>query len=296
MAVGGSDGIGSIRRYAWRGDLPYPVVFEVRVTRIEALLAIEGEACGDVAGTGRWHFAAQGEVTVVRYEWHVRTTRWWLNLLAPLARPLFIRNHAQIMARGGEALAQRLGTALVGQANIDLLADREAPRGLAGQRREGGRIEPRILLTVGIGAGILATVAEMALWPLAGMPVLETLSRDARLTAALLMGPGVLPPPSTAEWDILLVAALIHFALSVLYAVLPALLAPRLAAGPAVVGGAAYGLGIYVINLHGLTALFPWFSAARDGVTLVAHLVFGMALGAGCWWFARCARPKNRRP
>jgi hypothetical protein len=28
--------------------------------------------------------------------------------------------------------------------------------------------------------------------------------------------------------------------------------------------------------------LFPWFSVARDWITLIAHLVFGLALAAAC--------------
>lgn len=294
-APGDSDGIDSIRRYSWRGDLPYPVVFDVRATRIEALVAIEGLARGDLEGTGRWLFAHNGEVSIVRYEWHVRSVRWWMNLLAPLARPMFIRNHVRIMTQGGEGLARRLDAALVGQENIDLMAEKDEPKAMPGHMREGGLINPLVLLMVGIGAGILATVAQIALWGLAGMPILETLFRDARLTAALLMGPGVLPPPSTAQWDILLVATLIHFALSIAYALLPAMLVTLLPAGSAIAVGAVYGLGIYVINLYGFTALFPWFSVTRDWVTLVTHLVFGMVLSGGCWWFAHAYEKSKPR-
>lgn len=298
IADGDSDGINSVRRYSWQGDLPYPVVFDVRATRIEALAAIEGRARGDLEGTGCWHFAHDGEASIVHYEWHVRSARWWMNLLAPLARPMFIRNHVRIMTQGGEGLARRLDAALVGQENIDLMAEKEAPKAMSGHMWEGGKINLLILLIVGIGAGILATVAQIALWRLAGMPILETLFRDARLTAALLMGPGVLPPPATAQWDILVVATLIHFALSISYALAPALLAARLPAGPAIVAGALYGLGIYIVNLYGFTLLFPWFSVARDWVTLLTHLVFGMALTGGCWWFAQGgmnAKPMLRR-
>jgi hypothetical protein len=221
-----------------------------------------------------------------------------MNLLAPLARPMFIRNHARLMEQGGDGLARRLDATLVSQANIDLMAKNGVPKAISVHLREGGRINQLVLLVVGIGAGILATIAQIALWRLAGTPILETLFRDARLTAALLMGPGVLPPPATAQWDILLVATLIHFALSISYALLPALLAGRLSAGPAIVAGALYGLGIYVVNLYGFTLLFPWFSVARDWVTLLTHLVFGMGLSAGCWWFAqgdRKAKPMAPR-
>lgn len=142
-AAGDSDGINSIRRYFWQGELPYPVVFEVRATRIEKLVAIEGIARGDLEGIGRWHFTRQGAVSLVHYEWHVRSTRWWMNLIAPVARSMFIRNHALVMARGGEGLARLLKSSLVGQENIDLMAVGTAPfltTGKSGSpRRHGGK-------------------------------------------------------------------------------------------------------------------------------------------------------------
>ena len=287
ISAGDSDGIGSVRRYAWQGQLPYRVVFEARTTRIEKLVAIEGTARGDLEGIGRWHFFRQGAASLVRYEWHVRSTRWWMNLSAPLARPLFIRNHALLMEQGGEGLARQLGAPLVGQETIDLLADEAPP---APGRWEGGRIDPAMALVVGLGAGVIAVVAQLALWWLAAMPLPATLFRDARLTAALLMGARVLPPPSTPQLDILLVATLIHFALSVAYALIPAHLAGRLRTGPALLAGALYGLAIYGVNLYGLTLLFPWFAVARDWVTLLTHVVFGLALAGGCRMYQRMHR------
>ena len=122
MAEGVTDGTGNVRRYAWQGKLPYRIVFDIRVTRIEKLAAIEGIASGNLDGEGRWDFSCQGTTTIVRYEWHVRSDRWWMNLIAPIARPLFIRNHAQIMAQGGEALARMLNASVVSVENIDVMA------------------------------------------------------------------------------------------------------------------------------------------------------------------------------
>lgn len=289
LLAGEANGVDSLWRYHWQGGLPYQVVFDVRATRIEPWVAIEGTARGDLEGVGRWHFSREGPVSVVRYEWKVRSTRWWMNLTAPVARSIFIRNHSQLMAQGGAGLARLLGAPLVGQENIDLMAENLSPTPAHGSLREGGRIDPAMALITGVGAGILATVAQLVLWWLAEMPLGETLFRDARLTAALLMGQGVLPPPATARWDILLVATLIHFALSVAYALIPAALAGRWRAGPTLLAGALYGWFIYVVNLYGFTLLFPWFAVSRDWVTLVAHLVFGMALAGGCLLFARCA-------
>ena len=277
-AAGDAHGIGSIRRYAWRGALPYRISFEVRTTRIEKLVAIEGTARGDLEGVGRWHFSRRGAVSVVRYEWHVRSTRWWMNLSAPLARPMFIRNHELVMEQGAKGLARLLGSPLLPQETTDLLAPPPKPAG--GLQR--GRIDPVMVLATGVVAGIAATVAQLVLWWLADIPLLETLFRDARLTAALLMGGAVLPPPSTARWDILLAATLVHFGLSVAYALPPARLAGRLRTGTAVMLGAIYGLAIYAVNLYGFTLLFPWFAVARGWITLAAHVVFGIALVAGC--------------
>lgn len=287
LASGEPDGVDSVRRYVWQGKLPYRLVVDVRVTRIDALVAIEGRTSGDLEGVGRWRFSRDGAVSIVAFEWHVRTTRRWMNLIAPFARAAFVRNHALIMAQGGAGLAQRLAASLLAKETVDLPVATPSP-GVAGERRQqGGRIDSLMVIVVGVAAGVIATAAQLVLWWLANIPVAETLLRDARLTAALLMGPAVLPPPTTARWDILLVATLIHFALSIVYALIPVRMAGRLPIGPLLLIGALYGVAIYGVNLYGFTLLFPWFVVARDWVTLLAHLVFGMSLFGGCRLFQR---------
>jgi hypothetical protein len=142
------------------------------------------------------------------------------------------------------------------------------------------RIEsrPKVAVLAGFAAGTLATAAQMTLWWLTSVPVLETLLRDARLTAAIVMGRRVLPPSTLGRWDVLLVATLIHFALSVAYAAIPTLFTPRLRTRSALFAGAVYGLAIYGINLYGFTAIFPWFSGSRGWVTALTHVVFGVSL------------------
>ncbi len=113
IAPGAPGGIGSVRRYTWRGRLPYRLTFDIRVTHFEPPSVIEGIASGDVEGAGRWSLAADGAVTIVRYDWQIRTTRPWMNLLAVFARPLFEWNHNAVMQQGGEGLARRLNARLV---------------------------------------------------------------------------------------------------------------------------------------------------------------------------------------
>src|SRR5450755_4058793 len=69
--AGDAIGIDSVRRYCWLGPLPYRLVVDIRATRIETHVAIEGTASGDLEGTGRWEFSSQGETSIVRHEWHV---------------------------------------------------------------------------------------------------------------------------------------------------------------------------------------------------------------------------------
>jgi Polyketide cyclase / dehydrase and lipid transport len=113
ITPGDARGIGSVRRYIWRGYLLYQLTFDIRVTHIEPKAVIEGIASGDVEGKGRWSFTADGAVTIVRHEWQVRTTPAWMNLMALFARPFFKWNHNAIMQQGGEALARMLNARLV---------------------------------------------------------------------------------------------------------------------------------------------------------------------------------------
>ena len=110
---GAEDGTGQLARYTWRSRLPYELTFDMRSTRLERPHLLEGEASGELAGTGRWRLFEADGATAVLYEWDVSTTRRWMNLLAPIARPIFAWNHDHVMRNGGEGLARLLGARLV---------------------------------------------------------------------------------------------------------------------------------------------------------------------------------------
>lgn len=132
----------------------------------------------------------------------------------------------------------------------------------------------------GIAAGIAATVAEIILWlvlPGNDMPFL--FYRDARLAAAIVMGQGALT--ASAGWQVMLVATLVHFSLSIAYAFVLGCLIARLNMAPAFMAGIVYGTALYAINMHVFTLLFPWFAADRDWITVTAHAVFGGTAAAG---------------
>jgi uncharacterized protein YndB with AHSA1/START domain len=135
----GENDTGQVAEYTWKSRLPYELRFLMRSTRSERPHLLEGEASGELAGTGRWRlfeapFAREalpgwgrapnltsgrartpGDVraTAVLYEWDVRTTRAWMHLLAPVARPIFAWNHDHVMRNGAEGLSRLLGARLL---------------------------------------------------------------------------------------------------------------------------------------------------------------------------------------
>jgi carbon monoxide dehydrogenase subunit G len=113
LAPGDAQGIGRRVRYVIKGRLPLRLAFEATTTRSVPPRDQELRAQGELAGTGRWSLDQQGEVTTVGYRWDVRTTRPWMNLLAPLARPLFTWNSRGVMLQAGQGLARFLGVPLV---------------------------------------------------------------------------------------------------------------------------------------------------------------------------------------
>jgi hypothetical protein len=111
LQPGGEDGLGGVHRSTWKSALPYRLTFDSRVTRVERCAIYEVEATGQLQGHGLWTFSPDGAMTHVRYDWNVVTTKRWMRLLAPVARPLFRWNHDVIMRWGQGGLAVHLARA-----------------------------------------------------------------------------------------------------------------------------------------------------------------------------------------
>lgn len=89
----------------WRVEAPIERVYDLIQTvvdRAERPTRLGGTASGELAGRGDWTLEPDGEATRVRYDWVIRTTRPWMNVIArlPLARRLFEDNHDFVMERG----------------------------------------------------------------------------------------------------------------------------------------------------------------------------------------------------
>lgn len=114
LKKGDENGVGGIFRSTWRSKLPYKLIFDSEVVRVEDLKQIESRAFGELEGVGIWTLTEEGEnVTRVHYDWRVKTTKAWMNWLAPVAKPFFRWNHDAIMRWGAEGLAKKLNCRLL---------------------------------------------------------------------------------------------------------------------------------------------------------------------------------------
>jgi len=77
---------------------------------------------------------------------HLSLEAPWMSLIAPVARSMFIRNHALLMEQDGDGLVRLFRLPLVGQETIDLMAETVPPRAALGCWRERGQIDPANVL------------------------------------------------------------------------------------------------------------------------------------------------------
>jgi uncharacterized protein YndB with AHSA1/START domain len=106
---GDANRIGFTSRQVWKSRLPYKLKFEGSITRIVPKSRIEITSGGELAGSGLMRFANDGKLTTFQYDWDVSTTKQWMNIVAPIAKPFFSWNHDVIMNWGAEGLAKKLG-------------------------------------------------------------------------------------------------------------------------------------------------------------------------------------------
>ncbi len=138
-------------------------------------------------------------------------------------------------------------------------------------------IDWKAAVWAGITAGFVFVVLEMLLVQLVGG---GSMWGPPRMMAAIVMGREVLPPPATFAAGVFIVAMIVHFVLSLIYAFIFAWIVSRwkIEMTGAAIGGLVFGLAIYAINFYGFTAAFPWFAEARNWITVLAHAIFGLTL------------------
>lgn len=114
-----------------------------------------------------------------------------------------------------------------------------------------------------------------------------------RLTAAIALGQGVLPPPSTFNATVVVVATVVHFGLALIYGFIIAWLVRKADWATGVMIGVAAGFVIYLFNFYLVApVLFPWWVGTRGLVATLIHPVFGLTAAAA---YLRLRADGNRR-
>jgi uncharacterized membrane protein YagU involved in acid resistance len=155
------------------------------------------------------------------------------------------------------------------------------------------RLDWQAALWAGLIAGVVFMMMEMILVATAGG---GSAWGPPRMIAAILMGQEVLPPPATFDLGIFATAMAIHFALSVILALVLAWVISRwhLSTGLAVAAGAVFGAVVYLVNFYPVaSALFPWFGMARNWITISSHVVFGIVVA---WSYKELAARSGHTP
>ncbi len=106
-----TNGVGSVISSTWKSWLPYSIHFVLTTTEVTLGKRLAANAAGDLVGTGIWEFSETNGKTTVTYTWDVRTTKWWMNLIGPIASPIFKHAHNVVMKWGEEGM-QRTVAAL----------------------------------------------------------------------------------------------------------------------------------------------------------------------------------------
>ena len=110
---GDESGVGTILRQQWRSRLPYTLVFDLEMVRIESEKQLDGRASGDLEGSCKWTLVPVDGGTELRFNVNVQTGRWWMNLPLPFVPKIVQASFKTIMDWGREGLARTLGVPVV---------------------------------------------------------------------------------------------------------------------------------------------------------------------------------------
>jgi hypothetical protein len=113
LQEGNAEGVGARAAYTLRSPLLYSMRFVTTTVEAQRPSRIHTLERGDLVGTGTYILEGDEHRTHVRFVWSVSTTKTWMNLFAPLARPVFVLAHQRVMQAGAVAMARHLNATLL---------------------------------------------------------------------------------------------------------------------------------------------------------------------------------------
>ncbi|MFP3913415.1 MAG: polyketide cyclase [Actinomycetota bacterium] len=114
LREGDARGVGAVFRQRVTSPLRYGFTWQTEIVRVVDEALVELGSSGALEGTGRFVLTdLEGGETEVVFTWLVETTKLWMNVTAPLARPLFTWSHDRLMTDFGRGLAGAAGGRLL---------------------------------------------------------------------------------------------------------------------------------------------------------------------------------------
>jgi uncharacterized protein YndB with AHSA1/START domain len=110
---GDVSGVGAVKEFTFKSFLPYTLSFRGRITELVPPRLFRMDAVGELEGSGTYELSDSGSGTKASFTWEVRTTKKWMNFVAPVAAPLFRWNHDWLMEQAGQGLGTKLGANVV---------------------------------------------------------------------------------------------------------------------------------------------------------------------------------------
>lgn len=115
---GNDRGVGHKVLHEVTSPLRYRLRYVGLVTKAVEPVMSRFEAGGDLEGLGQFALEETARnATLITFHWLVETPKKWMNLLAPLARPLFVWNHHRLMEDFAADLAGTLSSDLISVEN-----------------------------------------------------------------------------------------------------------------------------------------------------------------------------------
>lgn len=114
VETGDETGVGAVISNSVATPFGYRLSYLATTTRTVEPELIEFDAGGDLIGRGQFKLIQTGDhQTRIVLNWLVETVKWWMNLTAPLARPVFSWSHTRLMTDFAEGLAEASGATLL---------------------------------------------------------------------------------------------------------------------------------------------------------------------------------------
>jgi hypothetical protein len=100
-----------------------------------------------------------------------------------------------------------------------------------------------------------------------------------RLIASIVMGSGVVTPAAAFNPAIFFVSLIIHIPMSIIFACIIAIILHRWGMLVGIIGGAFFGLALYLIMFYVLSLIFPWFFYMKCWIMAISYVFFGAVAG-----------------